>query len=306
MAARFWRWMLGIVVAVGVTLAAIVAGTLSLSPMQAVGMAVVNLLAIPIMLAGVSFAFAHAGAEEPYSLSNACLALRAVVTEAARFSLAIIAMSRDPGEWKSTAGPATPTSPARPVLLIHGFLSNRAIWRPLEVRLQAAGFAPVHTVNLEPLCADIDLQARRLGPELLRLRQKSDGARVAIVTHSMGGLVVRSFLRTAGSDMISRVITLAAPHHGTRLARGLPCPATRQMLPGSPWLRALEAWEEGHFSVPFVSIYSPEDTLVGPAHSARLPGAQVHAIRGVGHLGILSSRPALDCVMAALQNAVAV
>jgi PGAP1-like protein len=306
MAARFWRWMIGVVVAVSAALAAAIAVTFSLSPVQAVWMAVVNLLALPIMLVGVSFAFARAGTEEPYPFSNACLALRAVSTEAARFSLAIIAMSRDPRERKPTAEPAATTSPARPVLLIHGFLCNRALWRPLEARLQAAGFAPVHAVNLEPLCADIDLQARSLGPQLLGLRQKSNGARVAIVTHSMGGLVVRSFLRNAGSDMISRIVTIAAPHHGTRLARGLRCPATRQMLPGSPWLRALEASEKGHFSVPFVSIYSLEDTLVGPAHSACLPGAQMHAIRGVGHLGILSSRPALDCVVAALQNAVLV
>ena len=306
MAARFWRWMIGIVVAVGAALAAAVAVTFSLSLVQAVCMVAINLLALPIVLVGVSFAFARAGAEERYPFSNACLALRAVGTEAARFSLAIIAMSRDPHEPEPTAESASATSPARPVLLIHGFLCNRAIWRPLEARLQAAGFAPVHAVNLEPLCADIDLQARSLGPELLGLCQKSNGARVAIVTHSMGGLVVRSFLRTAGSDMISRIITIAAPHHGTRLARGLHCPATRQMLPGSPWLRALERCEEGHFSVPFVSIYSLEDTLVGPAHSARLPGAQMHAIRGVGHLGILSSRPALDCVMAALEKAVAV
>jgi predicted alpha/beta hydrolase family esterase len=306
MAARFWRWMIGVVVMAGAALAIAFTVTLSLSPVQAVWMAVVNLLALPVMLVGISFACARAGAEERYPSSNACLALRAVSTEAARLSLAIIAMSRDPRERKLTAETTAATSPARPVLLIHGFLCNRAIWQTLEARLRAAGFAPVHAVNLEPLCADIDSQARSLGPELLELRQMSNGARVAIVTHSMGGLVVRSFLRTAGSDMISRVVTIAAPHHGTRLARGLRCPATRQMLPGSPWLRALEAREEGHFSVPFVSIYSLEDTLVGPARSARLRGAQMHAIRGVGHVGILSSRPALDCVMAALQDAVAV
>lgn len=297
--------MIGVAVAISAALAAAIAVTLSLSPLQAAWMAVVNLLALPVMLVSVSFAFARAGAEERHTFSNACLALRTVSTEAARFSLAIIAMSRDPRERKPTAEPAYPTSPARPVLLIHGFLCNRAIWRPLEERLQEAGFAPVHAINLEPLCADIDLQARSLAPELLGLHEKSNGERVAIVTHSMGGLVVRSFLRTAGSEMISRIVTIAAPHHGTRLARGLCCPATRQMLPGSPWLRALGASEGGHFSVPFVSIYSPEDTLVGPARSARLPGAQMHAIRGVGHLGILSSRPALDCVMTALQSAAA-
>jgi PGAP1-like protein len=301
-AASFWRWMLGVMLALAVAAAALVAVVLSLTAAQAVWIALVNLLVLPVMLVAVSFAFTRAGADEPYSLLNACLALRAVITEALCFSLAIIAMSRDPRERRSATQPAPGTLPPRPLLLVHGFLCNRGIWRPLEARLRAAGFAPVHSVNLEPLCADIDLQARSLGPELLRLRQISNGARVAILAHSMGGLVARSLLRDAGSDMISRIVTLAAPHHGTRLARGLRCPAARQMLPTSPWLQALEASEGGRFPVPFVSIYSLEDTLVGPAHSACLPGAQMYAIRGVGHFGILSARPALDCIMTALRD----
>ena len=223
MAARFWRWMLGVVVAVAAALATAVAVTLSLSLAQTLWIALINLLALPIMLVGISFAFARAGAEDPCPLLNAPMALRAVSSEAARFSLAMVAMSRNPRERQPTAGPAAAASSAGPVLLIHGFLCNRAIWRPLEARLDAAGFAPVRAVNLEPLCDDIDLQARSLEPELLALHQKSNGARVAIVAHSMGGLVVRSFLRTAGSDMISRIVTIAAPHHGTRLARGLHC-----------------------------------------------------------------------------------
>jgi triacylglycerol esterase/lipase EstA (alpha/beta hydrolase family) len=289
--------------AVAAASAAGAAVVLSLPPPQALCLALVNLLALPLTLVAISFVFARAGAKEPYAFSNARLALSAVGTEAARFTLAIIAMSRNPRERKAATQPAAAARPARPVLLIHGFLCNRAIWRPLEARLQAAGFAPVCAVNLEPLCADIDFQAKSLGPELLGLCQNSNGAPVTIVAHSMGGLVVRSFLRSAGSDMIGRIVTIAAPHHGTRLARGLRCPAARQMIPGSAWLRALEASEGGHFPVPFVSIYSQEDTLVGPARSACLRGAQMQAIRGVGHLGMLSSRAALDRVMAALRNA---
>jgi pimeloyl-ACP methyl ester carboxylesterase len=234
-------------------------------------------------------------------LANLRLAAQTVFSEAVYFSRAILTMSWNPREYTCPPERASCARPPRPVLLVHGILCNSAIWRPLVARLHAAGFAPIHAINLEPLFADIDLQALSLVPELLALHEQSRGARVAIVSHSMGGLVTRALLRSVGSEMISRVITIACPHHGTRFVYGLRWPATRQMGWDSTWLQTLGTSEGGHFSVPFASIYSVEDNLVAPAVSARLAGAQMYPMRGIGHLGMLSTQAALDCVMAVLQ-----
>jgi len=129
-----------------------------------------------------------------------------------------------------------------------------------------------------------------------------EGARVTIIAHSMGGLVARVALRSLGSDVIKHIITLATPHHGTAIARVLQWPATRQMCPGSSWLAALNATQEGHWRVPVTSIYSLEDNLVAPARSPVLLGAKLHEMRGLGHFGLLASRRALDCVMRALEE----
>ncbi len=306
MAARFWRWILGAALLFAASSAATLGVTLSLPPAAALAIALVNLLALPLVFVVVSFAFARACEEQPYRFSNVRLAVHAVVTEVAHFSTAILNMSRNPRECSWPTRPALIARPARPVLLVHGILCNRAVWRCLKARLHTAGFAPVRSVNLEPLFADIDVQAKNLEAELLALHQKSDGERVIIISHSMGGLVARSLLRNIGMEVISRIVTIACPHHGTRIARGLRWPATRQMCPGSSWLQALEISEGGHFPVPFASIYSLEDNLVAPARSAHLTGAQMCEVRAIGHLGMLSSRSALDCVMTALSQPSAV
>jgi len=75
--------------------------------------------------------------------------------------------------------------PSRPLLLIHGVACNRAIWRPMIAHLRAAGFAPVRTLDLEPLFPDIDSYTAGVERELLRLQRCSPGTRIGIVAHSM-------------------------------------------------------------------------------------------------------------------------
>lgn len=294
MAAYFWRWVIGLSLAFAIAAALLLALTFSLSTSAALGVGLLGLASIPLTFAGGSFILARILDHERYSKYAA---LTAVFGEACRFSRAILAMSLNPREPSTTAVPATKPTP---VLLIHGFLCNRAVWQPLEMRLQAAGFGPVVAVNLEPLFTDIDLHTRHVEPIARELQRKSNGARVTIIAHSMGGLVARSLLRKVGRGVIAQVITVASPHHGTRLIQALRSPAARQMTPNSSWLLALNSSQEWHFPVPVASIYSLEDNLVTPARSAHLPGAQIHELHGIGHVGMLSSPLSLDRVMAAL------
>jgi pimeloyl-ACP methyl ester carboxylesterase len=186
------------------------------------------------------------------------------------------------------------------VLLLHGFLCNHQVWRHLQARLQAAGFGPVEAPDMEPLLADIEMLAAGVADQLRALQHRCNDERVVIIAHSMGGLVARVLLRDSGASVIRRIVTIAAPHHGTALARGLPWPNTRQMGCPSPWLRTLNASQEGRFAVPVASIYSVDDNLVAPSGSARLAGAELHELCGLGHFGLLRSRRALDRIIATL------
>lgn len=301
MAACLWRSILALAFAVALASGALARWNFSLPLAGAGAVAIGVLLALPVVFVSLSFLLARAAADAAPAPSCDRHLLRALLSEIVAFTASIVAMSaaaamRDPA--------ARPTErAARPVLLLHGILCNGRVWHTLRARLTAAGFGPVEALDLEPLLADIELLAHRAAPRLLALQRQCNDERVVIIAHSMGGLVARALLRELGPSAIRRIVTIASPHHGTAVVRGLPWPNTRQMSsPASPWLRALNAAQEGRFAVPVTSIYTAEDNMVVPVESARLQGTESTELRGIGHLGMVRSRCALDSVVAALSR----
>jgi|SRR5271166_722417 len=303
MAARFWRSILGLALALAGFSGVFLARAFSLRSSTAVAIALGMLPALLIAVVFSSFAIAQSARNELQGRCKPRNVLRALLSEIAEFPLAVLAMSLNARPQSQPQAPRVAAQAVRPVLLLHGFLCNSEVWRGLQMRLRTAGFGPIEALDVEPLLADIDLQACRVAPRLLALQRRCNGERVVIIAHSMGGLIARALLRDLGAGAIRRVVTIASPHHGTTLVRGLPWPDTRQMSRESPWLRALNLAQEGRFTVPIASICTAEDNLVVPADSARLEGAELHELHGVGHLGILRSRRALDCVMTTLMQA---
>jgi len=294
--------MLGVELAFAAALAALLAAGLSLPLGAALVVSLALLLLVPGLLVAVSFVIAALLA--PVVPTGLVHKARALLTEAVELHLAALTMALPRSLLRTVdLDEAAPDERSdRPLLLIHGIVCNHNIWRPWLKRLRAAGFGPVRAVNLEPLFADIEVHAARVARELRALQRNANGARVSIIAHSMGGLVARAALRLLGPGTIHRIVTIASPHHGTRLAR-CALPPLRQMSPDSPWLRSLNTAQEGHFAAPVTSIYSLEDNLVVPPRSARLAGAPAHELRGFGHLGVLSSRRAIEQTLAALADA---
>jgi len=303
-AARFWRWVL----AGELVVAAVVAWVSTLATPWPLAFTIVLVpvafLVLQVLLVAGTLVFGRLSAHGASMRLHAVQALRVCLTEAPTFTLAKLAMSVEP--WQSCPKPVRVknSAPARPVLLVHGVLCNRAVWRPLYRRLRSAGFAPIRAINLEPLCADIDAYADQMVREVSALRSEARGVLVAVVAHSMGGLVARAAMRRGASASISHLITLGTPHHGSALGRCVPGPAGRQLQRSSTWLQALNA-QENRFSALVTSIYSEDDNLVVPARSAALEGAECHALHGIGHFGLLRSPQALEHVLAALLHAAA-
>jgi pimeloyl-ACP methyl ester carboxylesterase len=284
-------------------LAAALAAAFSLPASIALGIALVLSLVTPGAVVAVSFLVAAVSA--PSSARAGGLdCLRALLNEEVHFNHAVLAMALSRDQLPAAAGDAAAAQrPARPLLLIHGIVCNRSIWRPWLRRLRAAGFAPIRIVNLEPPFADIEIHALRVEQELHALQREANGARVAVIAHSMGGLVARAALRSLGPSAISAIVTLASPHHGTQIARWFRLLPVRQMAPDSPWLHALNAAQEGCLAVALTSIYSLHDNLIVPPRSARLEGARMHELRGLGHVGLLSSSHAIEYALAAVADA---
>ena len=179
-----------------------------------------------------------------------------------------------------------------PILLIHGYQNNAGALWTLWRALRAAGFR-THSIDLEPVHADLDGYAARIDERIAQIRAATGAERVILVCHSMGGLVARAYLRRFGGAAVAKVITLGTPHHGTVHAKTAAGRNGRQMEPGSAWLAELARSEAGAWPCPFVSIYTHDDNIVAPQLSARLEGARNVALNGIGHISLpMSARVA--------------
>jgi triacylglycerol esterase/lipase EstA (alpha/beta hydrolase family) len=161
----------------------------------------------------------------------------------------------------------------------------------------------VWAVTLEPVYASIDVLAEVLAVRIDELRAATGMPQIVLVTHSMGGLVARAYLRDQGAAKIARLVTLGAPHHGSvhaHLGAGL---NGRQMEPGSEWLAALARSEAPGPSVPFTSIFSVHDNFVAPQTSSVHPAARNVPVAGIGHVSLAFSDEVIELVAAELAAA---
>lgn len=111
--------------------------------------------------------------------------------------------------------------------------------------------------------------ARRIF-EIQRQDQAGSVSLVHVVAFSMGGLVTRAAVLLHGARLQSAVF-LNSPHQGSLNAWLLPhIPAVRQMVPGSDFLRKINAFE---LPCPTMAVWCPGDLMVVPGSSARLPRA---------------------------------
>jgi len=149
-------------------------------------------------------------------------------------------------------------------------------------------------VDLEPLFADIDSYVSAIHAAVNDLCEISGQERIVVVAHSMGGLAVRAYLRDHGPAQIAKIITLATPHHGTKIAHfGLGVNGRQMRWQGDPqisapntWLDLLNSGESAQSRSRIVSIFSYHDNIVVPQTSAILEGARNLAFHGIGHVAM--------------------
>ena len=193
------------------------------------------------------------------------------------------------------------------MLFVHGFVANRAFWNPWLAQLTAQGQPFVaHTIG-QPF-ALLDQQASELTAVVDRIVQAT-GQPPLIVAHSMGGLVVRAWLRQEaqqGRDWrarVHRVAVLGSPLTGTGLARWGHTALSRQMRraeDGGQWVPQLNA-DLDALGVPralFACWASTSDNMVFPAHSALLAGADQHVLQAVPHVPLAFAPEVMAGVLA--------
>lgn len=180
-----------------------------------------------------------------------------------------------------------PAPAVLPIVLIHGVLCNDGVWFMLRRALTRRGLGPVYTINYGPPLDDIEHFVEALAAKVDAICKATGAARVALVGHSMGGLVARAYLRRHGVLRSACLITLGTPHHGSMHARIFPGKCLTQMRPGSGWLAEINRSENAAAPLSILSIWSRHDTMVTPQASAVLACARNIARVGIGHNALL-------------------
>ncbi len=190
--------------------------------------------------------------------------------------------------WRATfAEPAMAAGTQRPaVLFIHGYMCNRAVWRPWLLKDDLPRRWNCATVNLEPPYGSVDDYAEGIAQAVARLRTETGAARVTLVCHSMGGLAARTYLRRRGHDAVGRVVTIDTPHHGTLFARLGRGENARQMRRDCEYVAALARSAE---PVEFVCFASQHDNLIVPRNAQVLAGSEAVWFERIGHLAMTGS-----------------
>jgi len=276
--------------------AALAVHLLDASPLGAAGFALVALLAVRLALTLMIYLFAWKR-HSPAPPLGPARTLRMIVAEWGAFVANFVVLSPFENLWM---GPdrLRPSAERPPLLLVHGYGCSRAAWWWLRRRLEAHGRV-VATLNLEPIYADIERYVEPLAQRIDEVLAATGAARLILVGHSMGGLVIRVYLRRYGADKVLRVVTLGTPYGGSELARIGFGVNGHQMVPGNDWLVRLA---EEPLHVETTAIYSPHDNYVMPQANLLLAGAKRCVLDGLGHLAMLYSPRVVDALVASLRG----
>jgi len=204
------------------------------------------------------------------------------------------------GWWAMRDPPPVPS--ASPVLLLHGVLCNAGMWRGTIGRLAAAGCGPVYALTYGPPRASIELFAEQLAAKVDTVCAATGAQQVALVSHSMGGVVARAYLRRFGNARVRCLVTIGSPHHGSVHAWLAPGTCLAQIRPGNAWLAELDT---AHVATAtrVVSLWSRHDSMVAPQASAQLAGAENVAFVGIGHNALIDHPDIVARVISELSRA---
>jgi triacylglycerol lipase len=184
--------------------------------------------------------------------------------------------------WDAQGGP--------PVVLVHGYLMNRACMLGLYWRLRRRGMRNLYLIDLRPTWGSIETVGARTAVKLRLISKGCGGAPLVAVCHSMGGLVMRWCAQNDPTLPLAKIICLASPHQGTLVAALAVGANGVQLRQGSPLIASLLP-----SGVPVVSIYSDLDNMVLPAASAAF-GERTIRFEHCGHATILYDARVFEAV----------
>jgi triacylglycerol lipase len=162
-----------------------------------------------------------------------------------------------------------------PIVFVHGYNSSAAIWGTMIGWFVADGWpmSQLHTISYDYTQSNVTI-ADQVKTEIENVLSSTGAAKVDIVTHSMGALSSRYFIKNLGGGAETDAwVSLAGPNHGTATANLCGSPACFEMRPGSVFLTDLNAGDETPGTPRYATWWSNCDLATMPQQSVILSGA---------------------------------
>ncbi len=165
------------------------------------------------------------------------------------------------------------TPPAHdPILFVHGWNASGSTWTTMVARFRADGYTSGELANWTYLYT----QSNAVTAEQIRLKVDSildatGAAKVDIISHSMGALSARYYVRNlGGTAKVDAWVSLGGTNYGTTTAYACTSTPCKEMWPNSPFIQALNSGDDSPGPLRYATWRSPCDEAIVPAKNAQL------------------------------------
>ncbi|MER5197497.1 esterase/lipase family protein [Streptomyces sp. NPDC002755] len=207
------------------------------------------------------------------------------------FSAAPTAGATTAGPAASVASAAQPLSTSTPVVFVHGYTGSASNWTTAMSVFRLNGWSSSNLFAYEYNSYGNNItNAQGLATFVNTVKARTGASKVAIVNHSMGGLVSQYYLKVLGGNTsVSHLASIAGANHGTTYAGACLIYTTcQQMYPGSSFISQITAGDETPGTTAYATWYSACDGVIIPYTSTRLTGATNNNVLCQTHIGYLT------------------
>jgi triacylglycerol lipase len=167
---------------------------------------------------------------------------------------------------------STSPSTRNPILFVHGYNSDGSTWNTMVGRFKKDGWtdSELYAMTYTTSKSNVEI-ADSVAAEVSRILEVTGATKVDIITHSMGGLSSRYYLKHySGTVPVDAWVSLGGPNHGTKTAEACDDDSCVEMRVGSSFLTALNADDETPNAARYGTWWSPCDEVIDPNDSVIL------------------------------------
>jgi triacylglycerol lipase len=178
-----------------------------------------------------------------------------------------------------------------PILFVHGWSESGSLWTTMIGKFEKDGWTKAELNNWTYNTKQSNVTtAKEVATKVTEIKNKTGAAKVNLITHSMGALSTRYYIKNLGGEStIEDWVSLGGPNHGTTTANFCFEVSCEEMRPNSTFLNALNSGDETPGAVHYATWWSPCDEIINPHESVKLTGATNTETECISHTALTTN-----------------